>query len=617
VSREELAAFIALLARPAQTIFEAGGLVRLIVERGISHISVDEIAHDITDEEREEHRRRRRLRAFLSEMLRKMLALRGLGFLAGDQLEELLAHPDIAVAILEEDVRGIAEAVSCLALLVRQEEERSGADLAPRFLGILSLLSPGARSRVVLGFAPLVGEFRQALSWAIERFSDDQLAHFAFPSIREHPEELDAALYALSVLIRHDGTRLSVLRRMALNLHDLPTDEPATVRTLELLAQPVAPFDSFRRERESLARQARGALDARLPLLASPEATALPSVAPREAGAGGFDGTPAVFELVKMATGMRDFDAFAPRLAQVAGELATSGSADMLIGILRGLSAPMAQEWRGLATSTVRAVASPGVATRILENLDRASSRAEGEKLEDTAAVAKLLAVHCPTAVFDCLERSDSRKMRRLLLEALPLAGSALLPTLKARLPGATWFVARNIVLLLPRMGGTPADVTPVARHTNEKVRLEVVRALRAMPPDSTSMDVLGHYLTDESTEIARGARATLQGELLGPASIADLGRIAEDEQRPEELRRFCIQTLGSCPVDAAAGVLFRVLQPKGLIELGSSSAAVRDLAASALHGSPAPAARRYFEEGLASTVRRVRKACERAAGRS
>jgi hypothetical protein len=112
VTKEELAAFVELLARTPQTIFEAGGLVRLLVERGISRITLEEIAHDITDEEREEHRRRRRLRAFLSDMLKRMLALRGLGFLAGDQLEELLSHPDIAVAILQEDARGIAEAVA-------------------------------------------------------------------------------------------------------------------------------------------------------------------------------------------------------------------------------------------------------------------------------------------------------------------------------------------------------------------------------------------------------------------------------------------------------------------------------------------------------------------------
>jgi len=424
-------------------------------------------------------------------------------------------------------------------------------------------------------------------------------------------------LYALSVLVRHDGTRLSMFRRLGLSLHDLPEEEPATVELLELLARPVPPYDSFRRERECLAGPARGALDARLPLLATTEATSLPPVAPRESAGGGFDGTASVFELVKMATKMRDFDAFAPRLATAAGALATSGSGDALIGIVRGLSDVAAPEWRALASSTVKSIVTPSVAGKILEDLDRASSSAEGEKLEDATAVAKLLASHCPTVVFDWLERSDSRKMRRILLEALPVAGPVLLPTLKARLPGASWFVARNIVLLLPRMGGVPADVATVARHPNEKVRIEVLRALRAMPPDTVAMDIVARYLTDESMEIARGARATLRGELLGPDAIADLGKIAEDEQRSDELRRFCIQALGSSPSDAAAGLLFKVLQPKGLIDLGSSSAAVRDLAAVALHGSPAPSAAKYFEQGLASSVRRVRKACERAAGRA
>lgn len=616
VTRDELSSFVELLARTPQSIFEAGGLVRLAVERGISSITVEEIAHDITDEEREEHRRRRRLRGFFSEMLKRMLAERGIAFLAGDQLVELLDHPDIARAILEEDTRGIAEAVACLALLVKEESSRRGVDVVAKFLDVLSNLSPDARARVVLGFSPLVGEFRQAVSWAIEGFSDESLARFAFPSLRARPEELDAVLYALSVLVRHDGTRLSMMRRFALFLHDLPADEPATAQLLEVLARPVPSYDSFRRERECLVEHAQTALWSRLALRVSPSSSLPPGTA-REPGLAGFDGAESVFELVKAATALGDFGSFAPRLASIAGDLASSGATDALIGILRGLGAVTAPAWQSVATGTIRGIANPSVAMRILEELERTSSVSEGEKLDEIAGVAKLLAAPCSTALFDWLERSESRKMRRILLDVLPLAGPTLLPTLKARLPGATWFFARNIVLLLSRMGGVPADVAVVARHPNEKVRLEVLRALRAMPQDSTSMDVLARYLVDASAEISRGARATLRGELLGAGAIAELARIAEDEQTSEELRRFSIQALGQCPVDAAAGCLFKVLQPKGLIELGSGSAAVRDLAAVALRGSPAPAARGYFEQGLASTVRRVRKACERAAGRS
>jgi hypothetical protein len=41
----------------------------------------------------------------------------------------------------------------------------------------------------------------------------------------------------------------------------------------------------------------------------------------------------------------------------------------------------------------------------------------------------------------------------------------------------------------------------------------------------------------------------------------------------------------------------------------------VRDAAAFALRRSPAPSAAYWFNEGLRSSVWRVRKACERAAG--
>jgi hypothetical protein len=71
------------------------------------------------------------------------------------------------------------------------------------------------------------------------------------------------------------------------------------------------------------------------------------------------------------------------------------------------------------------------------------------------------------------------------------------------------------------------------------------------------------------------------------------------------------IHALGRSPRDEAAAALLRILQPKGLVDLGGS--AIRDIAASMLRHSTAPSAPTYFEQGLRSPAWRVRKACERA----
>jgi hypothetical protein len=109
----------------------------------------------------------------------------------------------------------------------------------------------------------------------------------------------------------------------------------------------------------------------------------------------------------------------------------------------------------------------------------------------------------------------------------------------------------------------------------------------------------------------------SIRGELLGPESIAKLEAIAESDEQLEELRRVAIHALGQSPDDRAATALFKLLQPRGLIELKGASSHLRDLAAVALRASPAPSAPGLFAQGLRSTVGRVRKACERAAGKA
>jgi hypothetical protein len=159
-----------MLTRSVQKTFDGGGLVRLLTDRRVMHVQISELAHDISDEEREDHRRRKELRSFFSEMLQNLLARRAGGQPIGDQpigdqLTELLEHPETAVAILEDESRRrMAEGLAALALMVQQEERRTGVELAPKLRRVMLTLSPESREQVVVGFPPLVGEFRAALA---------------------------------------------------------------------------------------------------------------------------------------------------------------------------------------------------------------------------------------------------------------------------------------------------------------------------------------------------------------------------------------------------------------------------------------------------------------------
>lgn len=619
VTLDELASLVDILSLPAQTVFDRGGLLRLTMDAGLARVQIDELAHDVTVEEREAQRRRARLRSFFKEILLGLLARRAIDGIVAEHLVELLEHPDIAVAILEEDAAGISDATAGLALMVRQEEQRSGLQLVDKLRTVLLMLSPRSRDRVLLGFPTLVDEFRAALGWAMDGFSEADLARFVMPAVRSHGAELDVVLYALSAAVPHEGTRLSALRWLGQAFFDWPDDQDVATEALRAMAGPVQDYESFRPERLVLQASAAHALAAR-------EAVAAPSAShaagsrwsskpPSPDGPPAFDGRRSIAEVIGIATRTRTFDRFCQGLPPAAESALAEGSTVTALGVMRGLASVAVPEWRDVAMRSLSRVATAS-AQRVLSDLDADADGAlvEEEGLEEVTLVVRLLGAFAPTTVLERLDVSENRKLRRILLDTLPKSGAALLPAVRARLASDKWFVVRNAVLLVPRVGGTAHDLEAAHRHPDDRVRLEVVRSLRALPPDDAVMALATRMLDDATGEVRRNAALLLRGELLGEATVGALARYAIDETRHEESRAAVVEALGRCSLDVAAQALFEMLEPRGLLESGATSN-IRNVAAAALHRSPAPAARELFAKGLASSVRRVRKACERAAG--
>ncbi len=608
VTYSELATLLEILSLPVAVTFDRGGVVRLLQDRGLNRVQIQEYAHDISQEERDAQRTRGRLRAFFSEALMLLLAQRSLEGLSGDNLIELLEHPDMAVTILEEDPLGVAEAFAGLALMVREEERRTGKVLYPKLRGILLSLSPPSHDRVLLGVPSMVADFREALVWALDELDEGDLARIVLACFRSHALELDVAFYALAVAVPHDGRRKSTTRRVGLGFFDLPIDDAAATTLINACAHRASDFDSYRRERDLLLAPAVRVLAGRALFPPNAASTVPP---PGDAALLAFEARRPMIDLVRMAARTRRFEQLCKKLPAAAETLARAGSADAVVGILRGLAAVTRAESRELAQQTIRNVLTPAVAEQLLADLDAGSTTVEGPALEDLAVTLKLIASLRPDEVFDRLEQSENRKMRRLMIDSLSGSGPVLLPKVRARLSGSSWFVVRNALVLLPRVGGTPRDVLAVSRHPQEKIRLEVIRALRSMPPDTVTMEIVASYLLDPHPDIRRHASVMLRGDLLTAGAITILERVALDEQQSEDIRQRAIAALGQSPDDAAATALFTLLQPRGLLDLSS----LRDVVAVALRRSPARLAAGYFAEGLRSPAWRVRKACERAAG--
>lgn len=610
VTLSELRSLVELLVLPVSTTFDRGGLKKLILEHGIARVTVEELAHDISAEEREGARRRHLLRAFFTDSLRALIVQRGFHGLLGEQLLELLDRPDVAVVILEEDPTAICESFAGLCLMVRNEQERTGdLDLSSKLRTIYARLSAASHGRITIGLPSLVAEFRQALSWFIDGLPDEELARTSLPAFRSHASELEVVFYALAVAIPHNGRRISVLRRVAMHLYDLPADDAADSDLLALLARPAPEYDSYRRERDVLSADAARALAMRTTFEYTGDGD-LSAVMRNEAPPAPFDPGRVMMDIVKMASRTRRFDQLCTKIPHVSATLARAGSTDAVVGLLRGLQTVQKPEVKELATKALRASMTGPVAAQLFADLEATSASVEGPALEELSHTLRLLVALNPQAALEHLEQSESRKIRRLLMEVLASIGPPLLPLVRVKLESQQWFVVRNAIALLPRLGATSRDVMRVARHPEERVRIEIVRVLRALPLDETGMDIICDFLTDKSADVRHHAGVMIRGELLTQHSIPQLERVAADESHPEPVRRRCVEALGKSPLDAAATALYALLQPRGLIELGT----IRDLAAVVLRTSPAPAARAYFDEGLKSPVWRVRKACERAA---
>jgi HEAT repeat protein len=217
-----------------------------------------------------------------------------------------------------------------------------------------------------------------------------------------------------------------------------------------------------------------------------------------------------------------------------------------------------------------------------------------------------------PDVLFNALENAQNRKFRRAILEALNACGPAVAHLVKQRMAAPEWYVVRNMLVLAPRVGLIVADVAPMLKHPHAKVRVEAARALRGMALDPRASELLASLLDDPEAEVQAAAVAGLAEAPLTPGAIVRMEQVVLDEKHSDDLRLRAIEALGRSPTNEAAHALYRLLEPRGVIERPFTST-VRERAALALSRSQAPGAGGLFASAQQSATWRVRKACEKA----
>src|SRR5918999_27165 len=146
-------------------------------------------------------------------------------------------------------------------------------------------------------------------------------------------------------------------------------------------------------------------------------------------------------------------------------------------------------------------------------------------------------------SLLDRLTSAADRSTRAAILRQLLALGPAVAQTAVDRLPGAPWFVQRNILVLLGRLGSWPSDFSPTAyaASPDPRIRREAIKLML----DSKDQCLEGMRLGMQDAEegiVVLALSAALEG--CSPEVTPAIRRIAGDVRRSSQCRVLAIRAL-------------------------------------------------------------------------
>lgn len=176
----------------------------------------------------------------------------------------------------------------------------------------------------------------------------------------------------------------------------------------------------------------------------------------------------------------------------------------------------------------------------------------------DPDAVAILvgrLGLQAVNSLLDHLGRTDDRSTRASIMKQLLALGSRAGEVAAARLPGAPWYLQRNILLLIGRLGSWPQGFSPLsyAAHVDPRIRREGIKLLLESPSHAAEGVLLGLHDGDDGIVVLALSAAL---ESCPAEAIPLVQQIALDQRRPVEMRVPTLRILARSCAPAALNVL-------------------------------------------------------------
>jgi hypothetical protein len=165
------------------------------------------------------------------------------------------------------------------------------------------------------------------------------------------------------------------------------------------------------------------------------------------------------------------------------------------------------------------------------------------------------LGVKAVDSLLDHLGRTDDRSTRAVLMKQLLALGSKMGDVAAARLPAAPWYLQRNILVLIGRLGSWPRGFSPLsyAAHADPRIRREGIKLLLESPAYVSEGVSLGLRDVDNGI-VLLALNAAL--ESCPAESIPFIEQIAMDPRRPPEVRVSALRILARIGTPSAFAVL-------------------------------------------------------------
>ena len=182
--------------------------------------------------------------------------------------------------------------------------------------------------------------------------------------------------------------------------------------------------------------------------------------------------------------------------------------------------------------------------------------------------------------MLDVLADSESRTLRRALIDRLVRIPDVTRPCLAKRIADPRWYVLRNMLYLAAELPGPPAvDATPFSQHEDPRVRRE---ALRVLFRSTERTRAICTALSDDDPKVKRLAlNAVTEGGVPEPA-VPLIIAVASDDEQETELRVAAIRSLAGKGGRVALDALLKLteIRRRSLMDLVAQSTASPELVA-------------------------------------